>query len=67
MVLIPRKNDFKLRYEKFIAAEQEFNTTMYGVKGNIDSTIMVKDSDGIVRATALEIKTGKHKSAGYRG
>jgi predicted RecB family nuclease len=56
-----------LKYERFIAAEQEFNTTLYGIKGNIDSTIVVKDPQGVSRETALEIKTGKYKTTGYRG
>jgi F0F1-type ATP synthase beta subunit len=40
---------------------------MYGVKGNIDCTIVVKDENGRLRETALEIKTGKKKSFGHRG
>jgi len=40
---------------------------MYGIKGNIDSTIVIKDSAGNELETALEIKTGKHKSPSYRG
>jgi len=40
---------------------------MYGVKGNIDSTIVIKNSRGDSKATALEIKTGKYKSTSYRG
>ena len=67
LVLTQRSNPFNFKYEKFIAAEQEFNTNLYGVKGNIDSTIIIKDSKGNLKATALEIKTGKYKSMGYRG
>jgi hypothetical protein len=66
-VFNPKKNSYGIKYDKFIAAEQEFNTNMYGVKGNIDSTIVLKDRDGNLRETALEIKTGKYKSMGYRG
>jgi hypothetical protein len=40
---------------------------MYGIKGNIDSTIVIRDQQGTLRETALEIKTGKHKSISYRG
>jgi len=39
---------------------------MYGIKGNIDSTIVIKDREGKVMSTALEIKTGKYKSQSYR-
>ena len=42
-VLFPHKNKFKMKYKKFIAAEQEFNTYTYGVKGNIDGTCIVED------------------------
>jgi len=52
-------NPYKIKFEKFIAAEQEFNTNMYGIKGNIDSTIVVRTAEGHLRETALEIKTGK--------
>jgi len=67
MVLLPHKNRFGTKFTRFIAAEQEFNTTTYGIKGNIDSMICVKDKDGKEWATALEIKTGKHHSMSYRG
>jgi hypothetical protein len=40
---------------------------MYGIKGNIDSTIVISNSKGEIKETALEIKTGKHKSMSYRG
>ena len=56
-----------MKYKKFIAAEQEFNTYTYGVKGNIDSTIVLEDKDGCDLATALEIKTGKYHSVEHRG
>lgn len=42
-VFTPSRNAYGLKYEKFIAAEQEFNTFTYGIKGNIDSTIVVRD------------------------
>lgn len=67
MVFAQKNNPFGVKYEAFIAAEQEFNTSMYGVKGNIDSTIVIKNSRGDSKATALEIKTGKYKSTSYRG
>ena len=57
----------KKRFSKFIAAEQEFNTYTYGIKGNIDSTLVMKDKEGVDLVTALEIKTGKHHSVSYRG
>jgi hypothetical protein len=66
-VFDPKKNAYGIKYEQFIAAEQEFNTNMYGIKGNIDSTIVLRDPEGNVRETALEIKTGKYKSTAYRG
>ena len=50
-----------------MAAEQEFNTYTYGIKGNIDATVMIEDKEGQKKLTALEIKTGKHKNASYRG
>ena len=49
-----------LKFNKFIAAEQEFNTFTYGIKGNIDSTLIMKTKEGGDLATALEIKTGRH-------
>ena len=67
LTFLPNKNKYGLKYQKFIAAEQEFNTFTYGIKGNIDSTILIKDRDGQEKQTALEIKTGKHKSNSYRG
>lgn len=67
MVLNPSKNSHKLKFLDFVAAEQEFNTEMYGIKGNIDSTIMVEDPQGNKLLTALEIKTGKYKQVSYRG
>ena len=66
-VLLPHKNKHGLRFSKFIAAEQEFNTYTYGIKGNIDSTLVMKDKEGVDLVTALEIKTGKHHSVSYRG
>lgn len=60
MVLLPHKNKFGLKFVKFIAAEQEFNTQTYGIKGNIDGTLVMRDKDGKEFSTALEIKTGKH-------
>ena len=65
-VLFPRKNKFQMKYNKFIAAEQEFNTYTYGVKGNIDCTCIVEDK-GRQLQTALEIKTGKYHSMEHRG
>ena len=57
MVLQPKKNEHGLKFSKFVAAEQEFNTLMYGIKGNIDATIMFKDQDSLEdKLTAFEIK-----------
>jgi hypothetical protein len=50
-----------------VAAEQEFNTNTYGIKGNIDATILIENKEGHEKLTALEIKTGKHKRTSYRG
>jgi len=61
------EHDFGIKYVKFIAAKQEFNTPTYGIKGNIDSTIIIEDALGNQKQTALEIKTGKRKPASYRG
>lgn len=61
MVLRPSKNKYGVFFKKFVAAEQEFNTFTYGIKGNIDATILMRDSDNVDKLTALEIKTGKHK------
>jgi hypothetical protein len=43
MMFRPKNNYHSIKLEKFIAAEQEFNTSMYGIKGNIDSTIVISD------------------------
>jgi hypothetical protein len=67
LVLKGSKNQYNLQYSQFIAAEQEFNTLTYGIKGNIDATIVLKDKEGREFSTALEIKTGKHHSMSYRG
>ena len=56
-----------MKFIKFIAAEQEFNTATYGIKGNIDGTLIMRDKDGKDLSTVLEIKTGKHHSVSYRG
>jgi len=58
-------NEHNLKYNKFIAAEQEFNTNTYGIKGSIDATIFVTDPSNQTRATALEIKTGKYTENSY--
>ena len=67
MVLRPQKNNHGILYKKFLAAEQEFNTDMYGIKGNIDAVVLLKDREGQEKVTALEIKTGKSKRNSYRG
>jgi len=46
MMLNPRKNQHNVKFEKFCAAEQEYNTDTYGIKGNIDGTIMIRDHRG---------------------
>ena len=40
---------------------------MYGIKGNIDGVILLRDKNGEEKVTALEIKTGKAKRNSYRG
>ncbi len=67
MVFNAKNNQHGLKMVKFMAAEQEFNTWTYGIKGNIDCTIQVQDGEQSVKCTALEIKTGKRKSFSYRG
>ena len=67
MVLKPEKNNHRMKLDKFVAAEQEFNTSTYGIKAMIDATIFVKDRSNDQKLTALEIKTGKHKQPSYRG
>ena len=67
MVFRPNKNEHGILFKKFVAAEQEFNTNTYGIKGNIDANILIDDKDGNEKLTALEIKTGKHKRSSYRG
>lgn len=67
LVLKSSKNQHGLTYNKFIGAEQEFNTLTYGIKGNIDATILLTDTTGQQFATALEIKTGKHHLPEYTG
>lgn len=44
MVLRPSKNQHGILFKKFVAAEQEFNTDTYGIKGNIDATILIEDA-----------------------
>jgi len=63
----PGKNQHGILYKNFVASEQEFNTDTYGIKGNIDATIMVKNQQNETKLTALEIKTGKRKHDSYRG
>jgi hypothetical protein len=67
MVFKPNKNQFGLKFERFLAAEQEFTTFTYGIRSKIDGTLVMKDKNGISLPTALEIKTGKYKNMGYRG
>ena len=39
----PHKNEYKIKYDHFVAAEQEFNTFKYGIKGKIDGTLLFRD------------------------
>ena len=50
-----------------MGAEQEFGTKKFGIKGFIDATIKILNEEQEEKITALEIKTGKYKSLGYRG
>lgn len=43
MVFFPHKNEYKIKYDHFVAAEQEFNTFKYGIKGKIDGTLLFRD------------------------
>jgi hypothetical protein len=47
MVLKPDKNNHRMKLDKFVAAEQEFNTSTYGIKAMIDATIFVKDRNNL--------------------
>ena len=67
MVLSQSKNPHSLQYIDLIGIEQQFNTLKYGIKGNIDATVLLKTHEGKELKTALEIKTGKHKTAEYDG
>ena len=67
MVLKTEKNNHRIKLDKFVATEQEFNTSTYGIKAMIDATIFVKDRSNDQKLTALEIKTGKYKHPSYRG
>ena len=60
MVFFPHKNEYKIKYDHFVAAEQEFNTFKYGIKGKIDGTLLFRDPQGKPLTTAFEIKTGKY-------
>lgn len=64
MVFKSTHNQHKLQYSKLIGCEQEFNTLMFGIKGNIDATVLI-NANCEARATALEIKTGKNHSTEY--
>ena len=63
MMLKPEKNNHRMKIDKFVAAEQEFNTSTYGIKAMIDVTLSIFTNDAFEnrKLTALEIKTGKHK------
>lgn len=67
MVFFPHKNEYRIKYDHFIAAEQEFNTYTYGIKGKIDGTLLFRDPKGQKLTTAFEIKTGKYHSTSHRG
>ena len=60
-------NQFQLKFVKQIAAEQEIHSTIYGVKGKIDSTVVFKDDKNNEKVTAVELKTGKYESQSHKG
>ena len=62
------RNSYGITYDKTIATEQEFNSAMYGIKGKLDATIVLKNSEDTTqqRITALELKTGRELNS-HRG
>jgi len=40
----PDKNSYGIIFDRAIASEQEFNSNVYGVKGKIDATIVLKNA-----------------------
>jgi hypothetical protein len=39
------RNSYGITYDRTIATEQEFNSAMYGLKGKLDATIVLKNAD----------------------
>lgn len=66
LVFKPKNNQYGVTYKQFVAAEQEFNTATYGIKGIIDGIVVLKDNQGVDLVTALEIKTGKNHLSEHR-
>ena len=60
-------NQFQLKFIKQVAAEQEIHSTVYGVKGKIDSTVLFEDCKDQNQITAVELKTGKFESTSHIG
>ncbi|CAI2368332.1 unnamed protein product [Moneuplotes crassus] len=60
-------NMFKIAFKRQIAIEQEIHCDFYGVKGKIDSTILCINDKGQEQINALELKTGRYRSASHRG
>lgn len=60
-------NQFQLKFDRQIGAEQEIHSLFYGVKGKIDSTVIFKDQNDEEKVTAVELKTGKSNRPEYAG
>jgi len=49
-----------------VAAEQEIHSSIFGVKGKIDSTVVFEDEKNQQKVTAVELKTGKYESDSHK-
>lgn len=52
---------FGVSFDKAIATEQEFNSSVFGIKGKVDTTVILKNEHlpDMKLVTALELKTGR--------
>ena len=65
--MVPEKNSLGIIFSKTLATEQEFNSSIFGLKGKLDATIQMSHKEShIKRVTALELKTGRELNA-HRG
>jgi hypothetical protein len=46
LVLKPDRNQYGISFKELVAAEQEFNTRRFGIKGNIDATVLTVGQNG---------------------